>query len=396
MRGEEPCAPQGAQRRRHPGPQAASPPPSSSWAGPRPLSGGGGCAVCPALGGARPAPLSLASCPPGVFNPNSEDPLPGQLKKQLVLRIISGQQLPKPRDSMLGDRGEVGGPPGHGRGRPSARRARCHLPCPQIIDPFVEVEVIGLPVDCGKEQTRVVDDNGEAASGPPCPRAQGHVAAATLAEQPVRAGKGARATPHAPAHCLGHAPQGQPPAPRHCSPWPGCQQGWGRRQDGAWAWGASGPEPGARRHPLRRPPGFNPMWEETLVFMVHMPELALVRFLVWDHDPIGRDFIGQRTLALSSMMPGGLGAPAESSVPAGQPRGPWQGGASAGGGPRPWALCVQGGVSGGRAPRKGRRSLWARALLGGFLEAEESPGPGLWVMLRALRPLSSVGGWGEP
>ncbi|XP_032350873.1 1-phosphatidylinositol 4,5-bisphosphate phosphodiesterase eta-2 isoform X4 [Camelus ferus] len=120
----------------------------------------------------------------GVFNPNSEDPLPGQLKKQLVLRIISGQQLPKPRDSMLGDRGE-------------------------IIDPFVEVEVIGLPVDCSKEQTRVVDDNG-----------------------------------------------------------------------------------------------FNPMWEETLVFTVHMPEIALVRFLVWDHDPIGRDFIGQRTLAFSSMMPG--------------------------------------------------------------------------------------------
>ncbi|XP_011842635.1 PREDICTED: 1-phosphatidylinositol 4,5-bisphosphate phosphodiesterase eta-2, partial [Mandrillus leucophaeus] len=120
----------------------------------------------------------------GVFNPNSEDPLPGQLKKQLVLRIISGQQLPKPRDSMLGDRGE-------------------------IIDPFVEVEIIGLPVDCSREQTHVVDDNG-----------------------------------------------------------------------------------------------FNPTWEETLVFTVHMPEIALVRFLVWDHDPIGRDFIGQRTLAFSSMMPG--------------------------------------------------------------------------------------------
>lgn len=30
----------------------------------------------------------------------------------------------------------------------------------QIIDPFVEVEIIGLPVDCCKEQTRVVDDNG--------------------------------------------------------------------------------------------------------------------------------------------------------------------------------------------------------------------------------------------
>uniref|UniRef100_A0A6Q2Y277 Phosphoinositide phospholipase C n=1 Tax=Esox lucius TaxID=8010 RepID=A0A6Q2Y277_ESOLU len=120
----------------------------------------------------------------GAFNPMTEDPMPGQMKKQLVLKIISGQQLPKPKDSMLGDRGE-------------------------IIDPFVEVEVIGLPVDCCKEQTRVVDDNG-----------------------------------------------------------------------------------------------FNPMWEETLVFTLHMPELALVRFLVWDHDPIGQDFIGQRTIAFSSMMPG--------------------------------------------------------------------------------------------
>ena len=44
----------------------------------------------------------------GSFNPNLEDPLPGQMKKQLVLKIISGQQLPKPKDSMLGDRGEVG------------------------------------------------------------------------------------------------------------------------------------------------------------------------------------------------------------------------------------------------------------------------------------------------
>ncbi|KAJ0064585.1 hypothetical protein NL108_010915 [Boleophthalmus pectinirostris] len=120
----------------------------------------------------------------GAFNPNLDDPLPGQMKKQLVLKVISGQQLPKPKDSMLGDRGE-------------------------IIDPFVEVEIIGVPVDCCKEQTRVVDDNG-----------------------------------------------------------------------------------------------FNPMWEETLVFVVHMPDLALVRFLVWDHDPIGQDFIGQRTIAFNSMLPG--------------------------------------------------------------------------------------------
>ncbi|XP_053161578.1 1-phosphatidylinositol 4,5-bisphosphate phosphodiesterase eta-1-like isoform X2 [Hemicordylus capensis] len=120
----------------------------------------------------------------GTFNPYSSDPLPALPKKQLILKVISGQQLPKPPDSMLGDRGE-------------------------IIDPFVEVEIIGLPVDCCKDQTRVVDDNG-----------------------------------------------------------------------------------------------FNPVWEETLTFTVHMPEVALVRFLVWDHDPIGRDFVGQRTVAFSSLMPG--------------------------------------------------------------------------------------------
>ncbi|XP_021013766.1 1-phosphatidylinositol 4,5-bisphosphate phosphodiesterase eta-1 isoform X4 [Mus caroli] len=120
----------------------------------------------------------------GTFNPLSGDPLPANPKKQLILKVISGQQLPKPPDSMFGDRGE-------------------------IIDPFVEVEIIGLPVDCCKDQTRVVDDNG-----------------------------------------------------------------------------------------------FNPVWEETLTFTVHMPEIALVRFLVWDHDPIGRDFVGQRTVTFSSLVPG--------------------------------------------------------------------------------------------
>ncbi|XP_069856181.1 1-phosphatidylinositol 4,5-bisphosphate phosphodiesterase eta-1-like [Dipodomys merriami] len=120
----------------------------------------------------------------GTFNPFSGDPLPANPKKQLILKVISGQQLPKPPDSMFGDRGE-------------------------IIDPFVEVEIIGLPVDCCKDQTRVVDDNG-----------------------------------------------------------------------------------------------FNPVWEETLTFTVHMPEIALVRFLVWDHDPIGRDFVGQRTVTFTSLVPG--------------------------------------------------------------------------------------------
>uniref|UniRef100_A0A8C3P9P1 Phosphoinositide phospholipase C n=1 Tax=Chrysemys picta bellii TaxID=8478 RepID=A0A8C3P9P1_CHRPI len=132
----------------------------------------------------NPLPYWNAGCQLGTFNPYSGDPLPANPKKQLILKVISGQQLPKPPDSVLGDRGE-------------------------IIDPFVEVEIIGLPVDCCKDQTRVVDDNG-----------------------------------------------------------------------------------------------FNPVWEETLTFTIHMPEIALVRFLVWDHDPIGRDFVGQRTVAFSSLVPG--------------------------------------------------------------------------------------------
>ncbi|NXB33083.1 PLCH1 phosphodiesterase, partial [Eulacestoma nigropectus] len=109
----------------------------------------------------------------GTFNPYSADPLPASPKKQLILKIISGQQLPKPPDSMLGDRGEA-----------RTRHGLVSQMCPV---------------------------------------------------------------------CLA---------------------------------------------------GFNPVWEETLTFTIHMPEIALVRFLVWDHDPIGRDFVGQRTVAFSSLVPG--------------------------------------------------------------------------------------------
>lgn len=100
-----------------------------------------------------------------------EDPLPGHRKTQLVLKIISGQQLPKPKDSMFGDRGEVR--PKYSRHKMVATLLRHIKNCFiskilflfmflhfQIIDPFVEVEIIGLPVDCSKQQTRVVDDNG--------------------------------------------------------------------------------------------------------------------------------------------------------------------------------------------------------------------------------------------
>ncbi|NWU37990.1 PLCH1 phosphodiesterase, partial [Hylia prasina] len=132
----------------------------------------------------------------GTFNPYSADPLPASPKKQLILKIISGQQLPKPPDSMLGDRGEV--------------------------------RISGV----GTNKLEV---------------------------------KGRSCSPHS---------EGSPPPGLVSQVCPVC------------------------------PAGFNPVWEETLTFTIHMPEIALVRFLVWDHDPIGRDFVGQRTVAFSSLVPG--------------------------------------------------------------------------------------------
>nr|XP_039250231.1 uncharacterized protein LOC120327925 isoform X2 [Styela clava] len=114
------------------------------------------------------------------FNPLQ----PGPFTKMMRLRIISAQQLPKPPDSVLGDRGE-------------------------IIDPFVEVELFGVQVDCDKQQTSVIDDNG-----------------------------------------------------------------------------------------------FNPVWNEELFFPLSRPELCFIRFTVWDQDPIGRDFIGQRTISMRNLKQG--------------------------------------------------------------------------------------------
>nr|XP_033800027.1 1-phosphatidylinositol 4,5-bisphosphate phosphodiesterase delta-4 [Geotrypetes seraphini] len=51
--------------------------------------------------------------------------------------------------------------------------------------------------------------------------------------------------------------------------------------------------------------GFNPVWYETLTFRIHVPELALVRFVVEDYDKTSRnDFIGQYTLPFSSIKSG--------------------------------------------------------------------------------------------
>ena len=53
------------------------------------------------------------------------------------------------------------------------------------------------------------------------------------------------------------------------------------------------------------PAGFNPVWNETLNFVIHVPELALVRFVVEDYDKASRnDFIGQFTLPLTCVQAG--------------------------------------------------------------------------------------------
>lgn len=54
--------------------------------------------------------------------------------------------------------------------------------------------------------------------------------------------------------------------------------------------------------------GFNPQWDCTFNFTVHVPDLALVRFMVEDHDyTSSNDFLGQYTLPFSSLRTGACG-----------------------------------------------------------------------------------------
>ncbi|KAK1798417.1 hypothetical protein P4O66_007867 [Electrophorus voltai] len=51
--------------------------------------------------------------------------------------------------------------------------------------------------------------------------------------------------------------------------------------------------------------GFNPRWDCTLSFQVQVPELALVRFMVEDHDHTSKnDFVGQFTIPFTSLRTG--------------------------------------------------------------------------------------------
>ncbi|KAE8284675.1 1-phosphatidylinositol 4,5-bisphosphate phosphodiesterase delta-3-A [Larimichthys crocea] len=51
--------------------------------------------------------------------------------------------------------------------------------------------------------------------------------------------------------------------------------------------------------------GFNPRWDCTFNFTIHAPGLALVRFMVEDHDyTSSNDFLGQFTLPFTSLRTG--------------------------------------------------------------------------------------------
>ena len=50
--------------------------------------------------------------------------------------------------------------------------------------------------------------------------------------------------------------------------------------------------------------GFNPVWNEYFTFTVEVPELALVRILVYDTDRYVDDFIGYYVVPFNSLMQG--------------------------------------------------------------------------------------------
>ena len=59
--------------------------------------------------------------------------------------------------------------------------------------------------------------------------------------------------------------------------------------------------------PMHPSVGFNPMWNESFRFLVHVPELAMVRFLVEDYDSTSQnDLVGQYCLPLTSVQNGTL------------------------------------------------------------------------------------------
>ncbi|XP_046954688.1 inactive phospholipase C-like protein 2 isoform X6 [Lynx rufus] len=69
------------------------------------------------------------------FSANTKDSVPGVSPQLLHIKIISGQNFPKPKGS--GAKGDV-------------------------VDPYVYVEIHGIPADCAEQRTKTVHQNGDA------------------------------------------------------------------------------------------------------------------------------------------------------------------------------------------------------------------------------------------
>ncbi|XP_048779849.2 inactive phospholipase C-like protein 1 isoform X2 [Ostrea edulis] len=67
------------------------------------------------------------------FSANTKDVIPGVSPQILHIKVISGQHFPKPKGS--GSRGDV-------------------------TDPYVTIEIFGIPADCAEERTKTVPHNG--------------------------------------------------------------------------------------------------------------------------------------------------------------------------------------------------------------------------------------------
>ncbi|XP_056618201.1 inactive phospholipase C-like protein 2 [Triplophysa dalaica] len=68
------------------------------------------------------------------FSANTKDSVPGVSPQLLHIKIISGQNFPKPKGS--GSKGDV-------------------------VDPYVYVEIHGIPADCAEQRTKTVHQNGD-------------------------------------------------------------------------------------------------------------------------------------------------------------------------------------------------------------------------------------------
>ena len=68
------------------------------------------------------------------FSANTKDSVPGVSPQLLHIKIISGQNFPKPKGS--GSKGDV-------------------------VDPYIYVEIHGIPADCAEQRTKTVNQNGD-------------------------------------------------------------------------------------------------------------------------------------------------------------------------------------------------------------------------------------------